>query len=78
MYNSDTLIRMIAYEEGELNDDEVVELFQDLITAGLVWQLQGHYGRTAARLIECGACALSVEPDCTDEHLDSIAERGYN
>lgn len=47
--------RIIAFESGELDDyDEVIELFQQLVDTGLAWQLQGAYGRTAARLIEEG------------------------
>jgi len=46
--------KLIAFEEGELDEDEVVELFQDLVDTGLAWQLQGFYGRTAAALIDAG------------------------
>jgi hypothetical protein len=46
--------RLIAYEAGELTDDEVIELFQELINNGLAWQLQGHYGRMTRLLIEQG------------------------
>jgi hypothetical protein len=46
--------RIIAYESGELSDDETVELFQALVDSGLVWTLQGSYGRTAVALIEAG------------------------
>jgi hypothetical protein len=44
--------QIIAYENGELDDEEAIELFQHLVNSGLVWQLQGSYGRTAQALIE--------------------------
>ena len=47
---------IIAYEQGELGEDAVVALFQQLINTGLAWQLQGHYGRTAAAMLESGMC----------------------
>jgi hypothetical protein len=45
---------ILAFEQGELDEDGVVELFQHLVDTGLAWQLQGFYGRTAADLIEAG------------------------
>lgn len=45
---------IMAYENGELDYEEVVNLFQWLVDSGLAWQLQGSYGRTAAALIEAG------------------------
>lgn len=50
----DQVTAIIAYESGELDEDATVSLFQDLVNTGLAWQLQGHYGRTAAKLIEAG------------------------
>ena len=47
---------IIAYENGELDEQETVELFQDLIDSGMAWRLQGHYGRVARDLIEEGLC----------------------
>lgn len=46
--------KIIAYEQGELNAEEVVDLFSDLVASGLAWQLQGCYGRMASRLIDAG------------------------
>lgn len=51
-----TLDFIMSYEGGELSDDEVIEGFQHLIDTGIVWQLQGHYGRTAAALLDAGLC----------------------
>ena len=43
--------------DGEEHDqDDIVSAFQYLIDTGLVWQLQGFYGRTAKRLIDEGYC----------------------
>jgi hypothetical protein len=52
----DKLGAMMAWEEGELDDTETIELFQHLIDSGLAWSLQGCYGRMAAALIERGYC----------------------
>jgi hypothetical protein len=46
--------RIIRYESEEIDQEEMVALFQDLVDSGLAWSLQGHYGRTAMRLIEAG------------------------
>ena len=48
--------QIIRYENGEMETEEVVPFFQQLINNGLAWELQGHYGRTAAQLIEMGEC----------------------
>lgn len=46
--------KIIAYEQGDMDQEEMVEFFQELVDDGLAFTLQGHYGRTAARLIEAG------------------------
>lgn len=45
---------IIAYESGELTDQEFVYFFAELVKSGLAWNLQGHYGRTASALIDHG------------------------
>ena len=45
---------IIAYEQDDLDLNETLELFAKLIKTGMAWTLQGHYGRTAASLIEAG------------------------
>ena len=46
--------QVIAYEQGEMEFEEVVTFFQLLVGTGMAWRLQGHYGRTAVALIEAG------------------------
>ena len=45
---------IMRYENGEASDEEVQKLFQHLLDTGMVWQLQGHYGRMAEHLLEQG------------------------
>ena len=52
---------LIRYEQGDLSGDEIVEMFQGLIDTGLVWHLQGHYGRTAKVLIKTGYCSAQKQ-----------------
>lgn len=47
---------ILAFEAGELTDNELVVGFQNLIDSGIVWQLQGVYGRLAKKLIASGYC----------------------
>jgi len=40
-------------------EQEVIDAYQRLIDSGIVWQLQGTFGRTAANLIDNGICRPS-------------------
>ncbi len=52
-----SLDALIAWEQGELDEDAELELFAELIANGMAWTLQGTYGRQAAALIEAGYIA---------------------
>jgi hypothetical protein len=43
--------KIIAYEQGEIDEAGILQLFAELIRSGMAWTLQGHYGRTARALI---------------------------
>ena len=51
---SNMLDYIMDFEEGSLEENDVIELFQFLVDTGMAWQLQGFYGRTAETLIEAG------------------------
>jgi len=50
----DSIGNIMAFESGELDHDEIIQLFQHLVDTGLVWRLQGCYGRQAMQLIASG------------------------
>ena len=52
----DVIGEIIAYENGDLSEEEMLTLFQYLIDTGLAWTLQGSYGRQAKALIDAGDC----------------------
>lgn len=52
---------IMAYEDGQLDEEEIIDLFQALVDSGLAWQLQGHYGRTATDLISAGLVSPPYE-----------------
>jgi hypothetical protein len=58
----DQVDKIMKYEGGEMSDEETVEFFQELVDSGLAWQLQGHYGRTAASLIKQGLVTANLNP----------------
>jgi len=46
--------KVIAYESGEMGDNQTLEFFSELVKNGMAWTLQGHYGRMASQLINQG------------------------
>jgi len=53
---TDRLDKIIAYEQGDLSQEDTIALFQEMTDDGSVSQMQGHYGRMAKSLIELGYC----------------------
>ncbi len=54
MADFDLLGKMMAWEDGSLDCDDVVPFFQRIVDSGLVWKLQGTYGRTAQNMLDAG------------------------
>tara|TARA_X000001388_G_scaffold36282_1_gene25659 strand:+ start:905 stop:1129 length:225 start_codon:yes stop_codon:yes gene_type:complete len=48
----DIIDYIMDYEMDQLDDFNTLKLFSELIKNGMAWTLQGHYGRTANKLIE--------------------------
>lgn len=44
-------------------EDEFFAAYQHLIDNGVVWQLQGSFGRTAVDLIEAGHCRWAEDKE---------------
>jgi hypothetical protein len=47
---------LMRYEAGEMDEGEVVTMFQYLINSGMAWKLQGVYGIIATKFIEVSLC----------------------
>jgi hypothetical protein len=56
----DVIGAIIDYEQGDLDDDDTIALFQYLVDTGMAWSLQGHYGRVARYMIEQGFVTQKV------------------
>jgi hypothetical protein len=62
---------IIAYEQGELNLLDTLTLFACGIKSGMVWQLQGHYGRTAKNFIDNGL--IKVDGTISRKRLQELS-----
>ena len=52
--NMDVVGQIMAFEQGELNNEEVFALFQFLLDSGMIHSLQGSYQRMAEELLLAG------------------------
>jgi len=53
--------RITEYENGELDQQQTIQLFQELCDSQLILELQGHYGRLAYQLWEAGLITLDSD-----------------
>tara|TARA_B100000405_G_scaffold286078_1_gene233213 strand:- start:39 stop:236 length:198 start_codon:yes stop_codon:yes gene_type:complete len=56
-----TVDAISRYESGQMEEEEQIEFFQHLLDTGVVWSLQGHYGRTASWMINEGLVKVGKE-----------------
>lgn len=61
--------KIMAYENNEMSDQEIIDFFQELVLEDKLHGLQGHYGRTASALIEYGYILTKKE-----YHLQLVKE----
>ena len=50
----DIVSKIMAYEGGEMEVDDVLEFFSELVSTGYIHHLQGSYQRTANDLLVAG------------------------
>ena len=66
--------RAVALAEGfeEGPEEEQIEAWQFLVDTGVVWQLQGRFGRTAIDLIQAGVIAAPAARDNVVGHVTKV------
>jgi len=67
----DRIDQMIAWENGDLDEADTVDLFQHLVNTGQAWQLQGCYGRFAENLLLNG---LIMTPEQSQDEGQHVCE----
>ncbi len=59
--------RIIDYECDELNEQEEIELFQEIINSGVIWELGEDYIKRATELILADKCVSPPKYFCSRE-----------
>lgn len=54
----DIVSMLMEFDDGTQEPAQTLKMFQHLIDTGMVWKLQGMYGRLANDLIRQGQCHL--------------------
>jgi len=50
----DLVDKIMEFEMGLMDEEAILDLFQELVDTGMAWSLQGSYGRMAKSLIDQG------------------------
>jgi len=56
--STDIVGKIMAFEQGELENEEVYALFQFLLDSGMIYSLQGSYQRLAEDLLLAGVIEM--------------------
>ncbi len=56
--STDIVGKIMAFEQGELENEEVYALFQFLLDSGMIYSLQGSYQRMAEDLLLAGVIEM--------------------
>ena len=59
----DVVNQIMAYEQGDMDDEEVIDFFQTLLDTRIIYSLQGSYQRQAQALLEAGYIERSIPND---------------
>ncbi len=59
--STDIVGKIMAFEQGELNNEEVYSLFQFLLDSGMIHSLQGSYQRMAEDLLLAGVINMPTQ-----------------
>ena len=56
--STDIVGKIMAFEQGELENEQVYALFQFLLDSGMIYSLQGSYQRMAEDLLLAGVIEM--------------------
>ena len=59
--STDIVGKIMAFEQGELENEEVYNLFQFLLDSGMIHSLQGSYQRMAEELLLAGVIQMPTQ-----------------
>jgi hypothetical protein len=51
---TDLVSKIVEWESGEMSEEDEISFFQEMVNSGVVWQLQGAYGRQAKAMLDAG------------------------